>query len=387
MPVLLAAVVTVGCLGCGSKPSLYTSAAGKYSVMLPGRPTEKDENVATPIGPITAHTAIAEDGRRVGYGVVFADYPPNLVQSGNVDAILEGACNGKVAAISGQITDKRTIAVDGHPGRRIRFNARVPEEANGISKIFLVNNRLYDVFVVGTPATLDATAADAFLDSFKLNDGIPAAAPTPAATQPAQAQAPAAATAEWGTPEDPDHDSQIKVEGAAATIVVPGGIHNLVTPPGQANAPRIMRPVEGDCFAEVKVADGLRPADPAAPGANVPFQGAGLVLWGDAGDFIRLESAAVSRGGQVHAYILFEHHRTGAPAMDQGAQFAGGPVWLRLERRGNQVTAWYNTDGTNWIALRPMDFAAPRASAGVAAVNTAAAPFPARFEGLRVGKP
>ena len=168
---------------------------------------------------------------------------------------------------------------------------------------------------------------------------------------------------------------------------MPGGIHNLVTPPGKANAPRILKPAEGDFFAEVRVPGDVRPAEPPAPGSSVAFSGAGMVLWADATNFLRLESAGVSRGGQASPYVLFEHHRAGMPPMEMNAPFKGGPVWLRMERRGNQVVAYYNTDGTNWILLKTLDFPAPRAMIGVEAVNTSSAPFTARFDSYRVGKP
>lgn len=191
----------------------------------------------------------------------------------------------------------------------------------------------------------------------------------------------------WGTPEDPDGDCRFQVGGDTAIIEVPGTVHELLPPPRKTNAPRVLGPVEGDFVAEVRVTGEVRPADPPAPSSHIAFHGAGLLLWGDAGNFIRLERAAFVRDAQLHTYVLFEHLTQGAPSNGQDVPYLGGPVTLRLERRGAQVLGSFSVDGVRWETLGPKTFSAPKATLGVAAVNTASTPFFARFEGLKVGKP
>ena len=200
------------------------------------------------------------------------------------------------------------------------------------------------------------------------------------------AKAPAAGATAWGTPEDPLGDCTIRVEGNTATIEVPGAVHDLGAEEARDKAPRIMGPVEGDFVAEVRVVGDVRPVDPPAPPSTIAFQGAGLLLHGRVDGLIRLERAAFVRGG-LRSYILLEHHRPGAPTDSATGEYPGGPVTLRLERREGTILASYSVDGTTWQQLRPMPYGDARPTVGVAAVNTAAAPFRAEFEGFRVSKP
>lgn len=191
----------------------------------------------------------------------------------------------------------------------------------------------------------------------------------------------------WGTAEDPLGDCRIEVSGDSATIEVPGTYHDLTPPPGRTDAPRILTRVPaGDFVAEVEVVGEDRLADPPAPSAPVAFHGAGLLLWAEAGQMIRLERASLVRGGQSQRYLLFEHLRPGVPHSEQDASYGGGPIHLRLERRGSQVFGAYRTGGAAWHTLNPFPFSAGRVQVGVDAVNTASAPFRVKFRGFTLVK-
>ena len=198
---------------------------------------------------------------------------------------------------------------------------------------------------------------------------------------------PAPRATAWGTPEDPLGDCRFDIHDNFATIEVPGKVHDLGAGPGRDKAPRIMGPAEGDFVAEVRVIGEVRPTEPPAPTSDVAFQGAGLLLHGQADGLIRLERAAFVRGLDLRGYILFEHHRPGLPMDAQVGECPVGPVALRLERRGASVVGSYTADGTTWRRLRPVSFGEARPTVGVAAVNTAAAPFLAEFEGFKLTRP
>jgi hypothetical protein len=287
-----------------------------------------------------------------------------------------------VSNVQGTMKDKQPIALAGYPGRAVRFEIHPAGKSItglGLARLYLVGDRLYQLLVVGDARHVDEAAAAAFFDSFQLEGkGKPALTGT----------ATTAAVTDWGTVEDPAGDCRIEASGPVATIEVPGTLHDLITTePGRSSAPRIMQPAEGDFVAEVQVTGEDLPADPPAPGSRLPFHGAGLLLWGSAGDFIRLERAAFVRGGQLTTYVLFEHHTAGAPTQGQDFRYAGGPVVLRMERRGVQVLGSFSTDGTTWQSLAPKTFTATNVKVGVAAVNSASAPFRAQFQGLKIGKP
>ncbi|WP_422928522.1 DUF1349 domain-containing protein [Singulisphaera sp. PoT] len=221
----------------------------------------------------------------------------------------------------------------------------------------------------------------------KLPETAPAAAnaPKPAATSTPAPSPSGHEISGWGTFEDPSGDCRVETQDKSLAIEVPGTIHNLVLNPNQTMAPRVLRPVSGDFVVQVKLVGDPTPADPPAEGSNVAYHGAGLLLWGDDTNFIRLERAAFTRAGRVRKYVLNEHLSQG-PAqtgMDMDYQ-PGHPVWLRMERRGSQILTAFSQDGASWQFFSPRFFNAAPAKIGVAAVNTASAPFRAEFEEFRV---
>jgi len=395
--IILVGLAAAGLAGCGQLPArgLYRSEAGNFGVALPGTPRETRQVAGT----VPIHAVTAEDGAGVTYNVTYNDLPADLATSGKADGVLDRTTSGLAAAGRNKVVDSQALRLLGHPGREVEFESGT---RRGTSRIYLVGPRLYQVMVVAPGPTLPP-AAEAFLDSFRLLRDVPPIAPealaaSPPASASASAPAPpgpapsapppvAGAPADFGKPDDPDGDCQVRVEGGVATITVPGTLHDLSGRAGRFNAPRLLRPVEGAFLAEVKVGGEVRPAgEPTRPGA-FPFHGAGLLLWGDAGNFIRLERAAILRDGVARPYILFEHHLSGGPPSEQGGPYAGGPVSLRLRRLGSRIVGSYSTDGVRWEELAPLEFDfPPQAAVGVAAVNTASEPLKARFEGFKVDK-
>ena len=401
--IILVALAAAGLAGCGGSPAgggLYRSEAGNFGVAMPGTPKETQQAA----GAIPIH-AITSEAAGVTYNVTYNDVPADLATPEKADGVLDRTSSGLAASGKNKVLETQGVHLVGHPGREVDFEAGT---RRGTSRIYLIGNRLYQVMAVGPGATLPASA-EAFLDSFRLlRDVSPivptsaapaiAAAPSPSpsptpAPAPAPTPAPSTpppvvqATFSLGSPDDPDGDSEVRVDGGAATIVVPGTLHDLSSRAGRFNAPRIMRPIEGSFLAEVRVGGEVKPGGEATHPGGVPFQGAGLLLWGDAGNFIRLERAATLRDGADHPYILFEHHVSGGAPVEQGTPYPGGPVFLRLQRLGSRIIGSYSTDGVRWEQLAPFEFDfPPQASVGAAAVNTSSKPLKARFEGFKLDK-
>jgi type 1 fimbria pilin len=57
----------------------------------------------------------------------------------------------------------------------------------------------------------------------------------------------------WGDVVDPSKDCEFKPDGNRLTIVVPGTKHDLSIETGDITAPRVLREIEGDFIAQVKV--------------------------------------------------------------------------------------------------------------------------------------
>ncbi len=186
---------------------------------------------------------------------------------------------------------------------------------------------------------------------------------------------------------DPDGDCTIDLKDGRLTIRVPGRPHGLDAEVDRLNSPRVLREIEGDFIADLKVDGAIRPAGPSTSPTALPFLGAGLVLWSDEGNYLRLERAAILRGDQVMSYTLFEERRDRRLVPPGGGIGVpdGTATVLRLERKGDQVTAQVGPDGLQWRAFPPRTVRMPaRLKLGVSATSCSSAPFTFSLEGFRV---
>jgi hypothetical protein len=185
----------------------------------------------------------------------------------------------------------------------------------------------------------------------------------------------------WGRPEDPLGDCRIHLEGKSLVIEVPGKLHDLVADMGVVNAPMVLDDVERDFIVGVKVAKAGRADGESTSGYSLPYQGAGLLLWKDRDNYIRLERASMLRGREVLTYINFGGIANGNRTGGHAVQCPEGPVALRLEKRKDRVLGSISVDGTSWSYLPPVT-ATGRGpwKVGVTAVNSASVPLRAELE-------
>jgi len=195
----------------------------------------------------------------------------------------------------------------------------------------------------------------------------------------------------WGTVADPASDSTVGEKEGKLTIKVPGGNHNLnPTCRYGTNAPRVLQKVTGDFTIQVKVTFTDPPGTTSAVNGR-PFNGAGLLIWQDEQNFLRLERNCYWDGaGQLVCYPpLIEDWIDGkytANTAPVAATFFTGPsTWFRISRQGNSLGLSMSQGGGDWTALRNVTMDLPdEVSVGVAAVNSSTKPFTAEFEGLEL---
>ena len=197
----------------------------------------------------------------------------------------------------------------------------------------------------------------------------------------------------WGTVTDPIGDCTVKQEKQKLSITVPGGTHDLNQAIGGMKAPRILKEVEGDFTVQVKVTGEFKPGEKAAAENTRPFNSAGLLLWQDEKNYIRLERNNWW-ASEVSSYVRFppliEHYRDGdfqntnpEPTADEF--FKGKSTWLRLERKGDKVTASYSHDGKEWTEAKQMTAEFPKKlRVGLAVVNTSVKDCAVDFEEFKI---
>src|SRR5262249_13475309 len=127
---------------------------------------------------------------------------------------------------------------------------------------------------------------------------------------------------------------------------------------GRSNAPRVVRPVEGDFLAEVRVGfdafpsrpegfeKGLFPTDKAHPLNTSASCGAGFLLAQDAGLFLKnVQCWSIGAGERSEGLVV---HTRQEEATELWAEPGRPAVYLRIERLGPHLFAASSPDGERW---------------------------------------
>src|SRR5581483_2309198 len=185
----------------------------------------------------------------------------------------------------------------------------------------------------------------------------------------------------WGLAINTDKDCDIVAAEKSLSIKVPGTLHDLNPDSGKLNSPRVMRAVEGDFVVTVKVAGDFMPGGKSTNPKGLPYNGAGLIVWSDSDNFIRLERGAILRNGKVSTTVAFEEREGGYRGAVHNEVFAGGNCYLRLERKGSRIYGAISTDGSKWKQVKPIDTLWPaKLKVGLSAINSNNEPFAVKFE-------
>lgn len=173
----------------------------------------------------------------------------------------------------------------------------------------------------------------------------------------------------YGAWTDPDKDCKYALKEGELRISLPKAWH-LLWPSREGstnNAPRVLREVEGDFTAVVRVAF---PLPKQIPKDFWPYCAGGLIAWeSDKAHLIVRRS-----GGEVNrcAEAIFSTHNTAniCSMTIQSLDKQSESVYLRLKREGNQATTAWSRDGKKWKESDPVDVAwGAKMKVGVVAEN------------------
>ena len=158
----------------------------------------------------------------------------------------------------------------------------------------------------------------------------------------------------------------------------------------------MLQPLKGNFTIQVKVEGEFAPGDKSTQEGRTGYTGAGLVVFADEKNFVRIERAALQhQGGEAHAYTNFEIRVNGEleriGTTGDFATDATKPIWLRLERKGDLLLGAMSQDGKNWSWGEPKELRAeawqkPDLTGGIAAISTSEKSFAPVYSELTVGK-
>lgn len=369
----------------GNPPwQIVSSTEGNFTVAMPANPSLNSSRTTTgPGGPVKMYLTGCEtsSGLYFAYSYVF---PTAFVRGGEVKFLnlyrdeIAGKYHGKVVS-------EKQVRLDSSIGRD--YTIQGMEAGVGVLTIrlrqYVQGKAIYALFVVSAPNRALPEDVGRYFGSFSIGTGKEARAH--AAAPPVDLSG--KSLAGWGTIVDPYDDSTFKLEGTALHLTLPGTHKSMEGKGDSIGGPRALRDgeVEGDFTATVKVVGEFKPQGKSTNPKAVPYNGAGLLLWVDSGNYLRLERATIQRGGKLSSYANVEEYEGGGRAGAFGGPLAPGTAYLRLERRGRRILPSVSNDQSNWTAMRPVDVSWPaRVKVGVIGVNSNTEPLVVTFEDFAV---
>jgi regulation of enolase protein 1 (concanavalin A-like superfamily) len=192
----------------------------------------------------------------------------------------------------------------------------------------------------------------------------------------------------WDKPVDPDGDCKFIRNKDTLTIEVPGRDHDLGIERGLMNSPRLLRDVEGDFVAQVRVSGTFQPSQNSTTTERIPFVGAGLLLMASEKTYIRLERAALVKGGETKTYANWELRQDGKwvlPGAENVLPLEDKATYLRLERKEDKLLAFISHDGKEWKELKPLEVKLPaKVKLGVSGGGTSMDVFTPSFDQFKL---
>jgi regulation of enolase protein 1 (concanavalin A-like superfamily) len=165
---------------------------------------------------------------------------------------------------------------------------------------------------------------------------------------------------------------------------LPAKVHDLSVEIGRMNAPRVLQSVKGDFVAQVKVSGVTHPGAQSVIPGRKPFCSAGLLVWQDQGNYIRLERAALLNGTANSVYASWELRQFGRFVRAGNAgelPLTGADTWLRITRTGDSFVGEASNNGQDWTKLPAINLVGntTELKVGILAVNDTPAAFTPQF--------
>lgn len=146
----------------------YTSNAGRFTVLLPGRPIIQVRTFKVPGGKMDVHLFTAEEGNHASYVVSYYDF---AVSTANVDPreVAASATQGAVKSVGGAVRHVADIAIQGYIGREVEAEVSKGPGLLMRGRAVLVQQRVYMLYILWPKSEASGpNRATRFLNSFRV---------------------------------------------------------------------------------------------------------------------------------------------------------------------------------------------------------------------------
>jgi hypothetical protein len=142
--------------------STFTSETGRFSVLMPGKPTDSSKTVDSLPGPYTTHLFVLRNEPDV-FVIGWVDYDPGFNFERQTE--LEANRDNFVKNLKATLVKTRNVKIDGY--QAIEFSAET-EDRIFHSRVYMVGRRPYQI-IIGLPKNLDdLVKVNKFFNSFKV---------------------------------------------------------------------------------------------------------------------------------------------------------------------------------------------------------------------------
>ena len=168
--VALMAIVAVAACTPSEWRELAVSEGG-FSVLMRPEPYYAKQQVDTPAGRMVAHL-YSSDRRDAYFAVGYSDYPLALVMGTAPDALFAGIRETWVRRIEGRlVSDDHVTLARQYPGLEFVAEGKINgEDAFLHARLFLVDQRLYQIVAIGRKGEVAQGLVNRYLNSFRLID-------------------------------------------------------------------------------------------------------------------------------------------------------------------------------------------------------------------------
>lgn len=151
----------------------FSSAAGNFTVLMPGTPSQEQDTVNTEFGSLNLNGFSVERPNEAIYWVAYFDLPgelSNRIQtSGQINEFLTAVVQGLSESLEGQLVNQQTISLNNYSGREFRIQHT--EGVVGRYRVYLVNQRVYLLGVITSKENYLQKSIQGFFNSFRLTGG------------------------------------------------------------------------------------------------------------------------------------------------------------------------------------------------------------------------
>jgi hypothetical protein len=149
----------------------FESKAGKFTVTFPAKPMTQTKKASTPEDADLEITLVEVDNGNGALAIIYSDLPPAAVKGKKASEILAGGEKGLVDNFGAKVTMSKEIEFGKQklPAREITAEKVVGKMTLQLRITLVLNdNRLYQVFVVGSKAVVSGKEADNFFKTFEI---------------------------------------------------------------------------------------------------------------------------------------------------------------------------------------------------------------------------